>query len=82
MGTGVSQDVLKGRHPGVVQIARVFEFGHLSGQPRIISQMFTELAEEMIVALPDDSELTAGLRKLGEAKDCIVRVAVWHTSTA
>lgn len=76
--TGISQDVLKGRHPGVVQIARIFEYGHLSGSPRTISQMCCELAEEMISSLPDDPELTVGLRRLGDAKDAFVRTAVWN----
>ncbi|PRY56421.1 hypothetical protein B0I28_10970 [Glycomyces artemisiae] len=30
----------------------------------------------MIAALPDGPELTAGLRKLLEAKDCFVRAAL------
>jgi hypothetical protein len=34
------------------------------------------LAEAMIVELPDGPELTAGLRKLLEAKDCFVRAAL------
>jgi hypothetical protein len=34
------------------------------------------LAEEMIRVLPDGPELTAGLRKLLEAKDCFVRAAL------
>jgi hypothetical protein len=30
----------------------------------------------MVIALPDGPELTAGLRKLLEAKDCLVRAAL------
>ena len=35
-----------------------------------------DLAEAMVNALPDGPELTAGLRKLLEAKDCFVRAAL------
>jgi hypothetical protein len=34
------------------------------------------LAEEMSAALPECAELSAGLRKLLEAKDCFVRAAL------
>jgi hypothetical protein len=76
--TGIDPTLLEGRHSGVKQIARVFEYGHLSGTPRTISQMCCEMAEEMISALPDDPELTVGLRKLGDAKDAFVRTAIWN----
>ena len=66
-----------GRHPGTANIARFFDATHLSrGDMRSVSQACCDLAEAMIVALPDGPELTAGLRKLLEAKDCFVRAAL------
>lgn len=78
----ISETVLEGRHPGVVSIARRFRWKHLQGQARVHSQMFCELAEEMIASLPDDPELVIGLRKLAESKDCCVFVTVMATETA
>lgn len=67
---------LVGRHPGTVQIARYFDFEHLPPPLKAISQPCHDLAEAMISALPDGPELTTGLRKLLEAKDCFVRAAL------
>jgi hypothetical protein len=41
-----------------------------------VSRPFGELAERMADTLPSGPELTAGLRKLLEAKDCAVRAAL------
>lgn len=35
-----------------------------------------DLAQELVAVLPDGPELSAGLRKLLEAKDCFVRAAL------
>lgn len=67
---------LEGRHPGTVSIARYFAYEHLKTPLRGVSQQCSNLAEEMIGTLPDGPELTAGLRKLLEAKDCFVRAAL------
>ena len=65
------------RHPSTQQIARWFGYGHLAaGHPRTVSAEVFELAEWLIQELPDGPELTAGLRKLLEAKDCFVRAAI------
>lgn len=66
---------LTGRHPATVSIARHFEFDHLAGRRREVSQMFYYLAHQLISQLPDDPELVAGLRKILEGKDCAVRLA-------
>ena len=69
--------VLKDRHPGVVSIARYFDYGHIPEGPlRVTSMWCCGLAQDMIDRLPDGPELTAGLRKLLEAKDCFVRAAL------
>jgi hypothetical protein len=64
------------RHPGTVALLRWFEFDHLTGKPRAASKVCHNLAHEQVQLLPDGPELTAGLRKLLEAKDCFVRAAV------
>ncbi len=68
---------LSDRHPSTQQIARYFTFDHLR-HPRVraVSEESHDLAALMIAALSDGPELTTGLRKLLEAKDCFVRAAV------
>lgn len=65
-----------GRHASVMQIARWFDFDHLPERLGYISSLIEIAAENMIEELHDGPELTAGLRKLLEAKDCFVRQAV------
>jgi len=68
---------LSNRHPGTQQIMRYFEFAHLPDGPlKNTSASCAMLAEVMVQTLPDGPELTAGLRKLLEAKDCFVRSAL------
>lgn len=64
------------RHPGTAHFAPLFESAHLPPHLRAVSAPFEALATEMLEALPDGPELSAGLRKLLEAKDCFVRAAV------
>jgi hypothetical protein len=66
-----------GRHPGTLHFRPLFEYGHLPEGPiRSTSRYCAELAEHMVNGLPDGPELSAGLRKLLEAKDCFVRASV------
>lgn len=68
---------LEGRHQATREIARFFAYEHLTHPDmRDASRFCYQLAEEMITLLPDGPELTAGLRKLLEAKDCFVRQAL------
>ncbi len=67
---------LEGRHPATVNIARYFAFDHLPEPQQTISAYSYHLAEAMIRELPDGPELTTGLRKLLEAKDCFVRASL------
>lgn len=67
------------RHPATTQLLRWFEFDHLpAGIPRETSRRVAELVEDLVevIELPDGPELSAGLRKLLEAKDCFVRAAI------
>ena len=69
-------DPYAARHPGTSHVARYFAYAHLPAHLQEVSRPFQELADQMIAALPDGPELTAGLRKLLEAKDCMVRAAL------
>ncbi len=64
------------RHPSTQQIFRTFRYKHLPEHLQAISKPVHDLAEQMILTLSDGPELTAGLRKLREAKDCFVVAAV------
>lgn len=68
---------LEGRHPATQHFGPLFAFEHLPEHLRVVSAPCADLAEEMITALPDGPELSAGLRKLLEAKDCFVRAALF-----
>jgi len=67
---------LDDRHPATTQIARFFDYDHLPEHLQTVSRPCHDLAETMISTLPDGPELTTGLRKLLEAKDCFVRAAL------
>ncbi|MGW5616289.1 hypothetical protein [Streptomyces sp. NPDC003877] len=64
------------RHPGTTHLLRYFEYAHLPAHLQVVSRPCADLAQRMTEALPDGPELTAGLRKLLEAKDCFVRAAL------
>ena len=77
----LTDDELAGRHPGTTGLLRYFEHEHLPEHLREVSAPVGELAHEMVAMLPDGPELTTGLRKLLEAKDCLVRAALDATIT-
>lgn len=57
------------------KIMKYFEYDHLKEPLKSISKPFCDLAKEMDEKLDDSAEKTAGLRKLLEAKDCLVRAS-------
>ena len=63
-------------HPSAKSIMRFFEYEHLPDHLQVVSKEFHRLAHSMAVNLNHNPELTAGLRKLLEAKDCAVRAAL------
>ena len=67
---------LSERHPSTQQLMKHFAYRHLPTHLQVISRPVCQLAGQMVIALPDGPELTAGLRKLLEAKDCLVRAAL------
>lgn len=57
-------------------IMQYFEYAHLPERLQAVSAPFGELAKRLDADLPDGPEKSAGLRKLLEAKDCMVRAAL------
>lgn len=57
-------------------IMRFFKYDHLPEHLQKVSKPIGELAEKMEAEIPDGPEKSAGLRKLLEAKDCLVRAAL------
>lgn len=57
-------------------ILKFFEYEHLPAKLKAVSAPICDLARLMDTSLPDCAEKSAGLRKLLEAKDCLVRAAL------
>lgn len=64
------------RHPSTAHFKQLFQYDHLPPDLQEISAAVSTLAEFAVHNLKDGPELTTGLRKLLEAKDCLVRQAV------
>lgn len=66
------------RHPSVEGIVQFFDFDHLPDNlMKQVSEECAALQEQILRMIPEDNpELTVGLRKLLEAKDCFVRAAL------
>lgn len=54
-------------------IMKYFAYEHLPAHLQEVSKPIGELAKQMDETLPDGAEKSAGLRKLLEAKDALVR---------
>ncbi len=70
------EEAAHGRHPSTVSIMRHFAWAHLPEDLQKVSKQFGTLAVQMLSILPDSPELVAGLRKLIESKDCMVRAHI------
>ena len=69
-------------HPATKAILKFFEYSHLPPHLQEISRPFYDLAHRFArMETEDGPELTAGLRKLLEAKDCMVRAGLTQSST-
>lgn len=64
------------RNPAVSNVLKFFEYAHLPPSFRQVSEGIHDIAYMMADGLPENAELTVGLRKLLEAKDCFVRAAL------
>ena len=60
-------------HPATANALQFFTYDHLPGNLQVINSPICELAKAMAESLPEHSEVTRGLWKLMEAKDCFVR---------
>lgn len=69
------ESTVTGLHPATEAILRYFEYEHLPPHLQDVSRLCAKLAYEM-VDKGTGPELTIGLRKLLEAKDCFVRAAL------
>lgn len=64
-------------HPAIAQLLRYFDHMHLPPHLQVVSAPFRELAHYVAETLQlDGPELTTGLRKMLEGKDCVVRAAL------
>ncbi len=66
------------RHVSVTSVTKYLDPNpRLEGTQKEIADVMHETATDMLALIPDDSqELTAGMRKLLEAKDCFVRASL------
>lgn len=63
-------------HPAVFNLLKYFDYQHLPTHLQAFSKPFYDLAWSLAnTADLNGPELTVGLRKLLEAKDCVVRAA-------
>lgn len=66
-------------HPSTEAILCFFTYDHLHGEQRELAQEFADFAHRIakrVEDTPHGAELTTGLRKIMEAKDCIVRATL------
>lgn len=59
------------------RMLQFFQYEHLPPHLQEISKPFGDMARFIVETLPSNPERTAGLRKLLEAKDCIVRAKLY-----
>ena len=64
------------RHPATQHLLDQFGYEHLPPSLQAVSKPLHDVAHHLAGALADGAELSAGLRKLVEAKDCLVRQRV------
>lgn len=66
---------LYGRHPAVKQLAGYFDAQLTAPEYRPYAAEVEHTARTMLSSIPDCPELSVGLRKLLEARDCFIRAA-------
>ena len=59
------------------RMLQFFKYDHLPEHLQNVSKPFHDLAHNIVTIYPANPERTAGLRKLLEAKDCIVRSSIY-----
>lgn len=76
---GTPESLLKlveGRHYSITQVIRYFAWSHLSADLQPFAREIAVSALTLVHHIPDSPQLTLGLHKLLEAKDCMVRAAL------
>lgn len=64
-------------HPATLALLRYFDYDHLPEHLQWVSRPFHDLAHDIAHNYEvEGAEVTVGLRKLLEAKDCVVRASV------
>lgn len=63
------------------RMMQFFAYSHLPPHLQEISKPFGDMAQKIVDTMPENPERTAGLRKLLEAKDCIVRAKLYKEPT-
>lgn len=61
------------RHPSIAGVLKHFRYAHLPDHLALISKPVADLAIQMANTLPENPDLTCGLRDLLTAKDNFVR---------
>lgn len=69
-------------HPATQHLIDQFSYEHLPESLQAVSRPIGQLARTMVAELNDGPELSTGLRKLLEAKDCLVRQRVIDLKSA
>jgi hypothetical protein len=59
------------------RMLQFFDFHHLPENLRQVSRSFYDLAQHIVMTVPENPERTVALRKLLEAKDCAVRAMIY-----
>lgn len=68
---------MSNRHPSVESIVQFFDSAHLPEHLAAVASRFENFKDDLLNDIAEDTpEVTAGFRKLLEAKDCFVRAAV------
>ncbi len=78
VNAGVDAETKRAMEPIKVtsQILGFFDCEHLPPHLKAVSSPLRDIAHQMTERLPPSAELSAGLRKLLEARDCFVRAAL------
>lgn len=71
----MDENLTAGRHPSVVTLAGYFDARRVEPKWREYAAEVEHTARTMLACIPDSPELSVGLRKLLEARECFIRAA-------
>lgn len=58
------------------RLTKWFDYRHLPPDLQEVARPISDLANHLDATIPESAEKTSGLRKLLEAKDCMVRARI------